>query len=347
MQKKILAAVVASIMAGQAMAATVVDDGTNTVTIGGHVGMRYVDQDTGETDGDSSRINFGFEHKLTQDTTAFAKVEWGFDVTDTDGDVFSNRLGYVGAKNSQFGTVIFGKAWSSYGTVAGWTDMFATTGGDASGYYGADGDALGTARADDVLQYSHSIMGLNVSAQAQLGERAVNEGNRDSSYGIAASYDLPMGLSMGAAYNQADVDAPAGQNDYKATSAVFGLKFEADKIYAAFTYADLENRTLFEKYDAAGTATDVRADDAKGYELYASYQLNDMFMVEGGYNQLEGEKDGEDLKQELKYFPLALVYTQGPVQLSGTYQFEKSTKLVNNNEVDVDDKLILQARYYF
>ena len=50
-----------------------------------------------------------------------------------------------------------------------------------------------------------------------------------------------------------------------------------------------------------------------------------MFKVEGGYNQLEGEAlTGVDMKQEVKYFPVALVYTQGPVQLSGTYQFEKS-----------------------
>ncbi|WBA80925.1 porin [Endozoicomonas sp. GU-1] len=343
MQKRILAAVVASMMAGQAMAVTVFDNGTDKVTIGGHVGMRYVDQDNGDTAGDSSRINFGFEHKLTQDTTAFARAEWGFDVTKTNGEVFNNRLGYVGVKNDQFGSVTFGKAWSSYGKVAGWTDSFATTGGEASGYYGADGHVLGTARADDVLQYNHSIMGLNISAQVQLGEGDFAGNNRDSSYGIAASYELPMGLSIGAAYNQADVEAAT---DYKAKSAVVGVKFETDKIYAALTFADLENRTLFSE-TAAGVTRNVRAHDATGIELYASYQLNDMFKVEGGYNQLEGERNGVDLEQEVKYFPVAVVYTQGPVQLSGTYQFEKSTKVVDGETVDVDDKIILQARYYF
>ena len=354
MQKKVLAALVASVMAGQAMAITVVDDGTNTFNIGGHVGARY-DSDAKEVKGDSSRINFGFEHKLNEVTTAFAKVEWGFDVTDTDDSdgVLKNRLGYVGVVNEQLGTVIFGKAWSSYGKVAGWTDMFATApaGATASGYYGDDGHALGTARADDVLQYNYSKMGLNLSLQTQLGERDSSwktgpEGakvdqsfKRDSSYGISASYDLPMGLSFGAGYNQADLSEvkvdSLDESNHKANSTVVGIKFEAEKIYAAFTYSDLENRYV----------DDVFFAEATGMELYASYQLNEMIKVEGGYVQLDGEDaDGKDITTEIKAMPVGVVYTQGPVQLSATYQYEKGKNAAGE---DNEDTAILQARYYF
>ena len=347
MQKKVLAALVASVMAGQAMAITVVDDGTNTFTFGGHVGARYNTDDEkvngNSIRGDSSRINFGFEHKLNEVTTAFAKVEWGFDITDDNmGDGFlTNRLGYVGVMNEQLGTVVFGKAWSSYGKVAGWTDSFAAApaSGSASGYYGEDGDDLGTARADDVLQYSYSRMGLNLSLQTQLGKPELTLDNtavvRDSSYGMSASYDLPMGLSFGAAYNQADVsDKVAAQDSYKATSTVAGIKFEADKIYAAFTYSDLENRFV----------DDVFFADATGMELYASYQLNEMIKVEGGYVQLDGEdEDGKDMNTEIKAMPVGVVYTQGPVQLSATYQYEKGKTAGKDNE----DTAVLQARYYF
>ena len=359
MQKKVLAALVASVMAGQAMAITVVDDGTNTFTFGGHVGARYNTDDNSVNGnsirGDSSRINFGFEHKLNEVTTAFAKVEWGFDITDDNmGDGFlTNRLGYVGVMNEQLGTVVFGKAWSSYGKVAGWTDSFAAApaSGSASGYYGEDGDDLGTARADDVLQYSYSRMGLNLSLQTQLGKPTLEEATigqvtaklaRDSSYGISASYDLPMGLSFGAAYNQADVSGRVADNastafvdgSYKATSTVAGIKFEADKIYAAFTYSDLENRYV----------DDVLFADATGMELYASYQLNETIKVEGGYVQLDGENaDGEDMNTEIKAMPVGVVYTQGPVQLSATYQYEKGKTAGKDNE----DTAVLQARYYF
>lgn len=343
MQKKILAAVVASMMAGQAMAVTLVDDGTNKATIGGYLDLRYVDQgdDKGHM-GDSSRINFAFEHKMTEATSVFAKTEWGFDTAGTEDDYFWQRLAYVGAKNDQLGTVSYGQQWSTYGTVAGWTDMFAAAGGDASGFYGSDGDSLGTARAEDALQYNHSFMGLNVSAQYQVGEKSLGgTDTRDGSYALAASYDLPMGLSIGAAYNEAKVDSTVAGDDYKAKSAIVGAKFEADKIYAAVTYAKLKNRTVLGTY-VSDTDTDY-AEKAEGIEVYASYQLNEMFKVEGGYNQLKNDSNVES-KAKIKHFPMAVVYTQGPVQLSGTYQFEKSTDTKGN---DVDDKVVLQARYYF
>ncbi len=351
MQKKLLAAVVASMVAGQAMAVTLVDDGTNKATIGGYLDLRYTDKgDEKGHIGDSSRINFAFENKMTEATTVFAKAEWGFDTADTEEKFMWQRLAYVGAKNDQLGSVAYGQQWSTYGTVAGWTDSFAAAGGDASGFYGTDGDILGTARAEDALQYNHSFMGLNVSAQYQVGEKNVRtftEGadtfkdTRDGSYAIAASYDLPMGLSIGAAYNEAKVDSTKSNADYKAKSAIVGAKFEADKVYAAVTYAKLKNREVLGTY-VSDTETDY-ADKAEGIEVYASYQLNEMFKVEGGYNQLKNDSNVES-KAKIKHFPMAVVYTQGPVQLSGTYQFEKSTDTKGN---DVDDKVVLQARYYF
>ncbi len=346
MQKKILAAVVASMMAGQAMAITVVDDGTNKASIGGHAGMRYIDQDKGESAGDSSRINFAFEHMMTQDTTAFSKVEWGFDVTNTDRSksFFKNRLGYVGLKNEQLGSLTFGKQWSTYFMISEYTDQFAVVGGDATGTYGTYGESLGTSRADDALQYNFSSMGLNISAQAQLGKRELISNpakvvKRDNSYAIAASYDLPMGLSFGAAYNQAKVKGKdniaktSGRSKHKST--VFGAKFEADAIYGAVTYTKLKNSDPEKNLG--------QIEKADGIEVYASYKLNDMIKFETGYNQLK-DKSKVKGKGELKYFPIAAVYTQGPVQLSGTYQFDKSKK---SDGSEVKDKVVVQARYYF
>ncbi|WP_020584146.1 porin [Endozoicomonas elysicola] len=346
MQKKILAAVVASMVAGQAMAVTIVDDGTNKATIGGYLDLRYIDQDNSVKGhaGDSSRINFAFEHKLTEATTVFSKAEWGFDTTNDDThvevgedkDFMWQRLAYIGAKNDQLGAISYGQQWSTYGLVAGWTDVFATTGGEASGYYGAEGDALGTARAEDALQYNHSFMGLNVSAQYQVGEKSLNATEtRDGSYGVAASYDLPMGLSIGAAYNEAKVDSTVAGDDFKAKSAIVGAKFEADKIYAAVTFAKLKNR------DVDSYVGD--AEKSEGLEMYASYQLNEMFKVGGGYNQLK-DKSNAAQKGEMKYIPVEVVYTQGPIQLSGTYQFEDSKKA---DGTKAEDKVVLQARYYF
>ena len=106
-------------------------------------------------------------------------------------------------------------------------------------------------------------------------------------------------------------------------------------IYAAVAYAKLKNRNA---HDYLG-----KVEKADGFEVYASYQLNDMFKLETGYNQLK-DKSTVKGKGEVKYFPVAAVYTQGPVQLSGTYQFEKSKKY---NGKDAEDKVVFQARYYF
>ena len=90
MSKKILAAVVASVVAGQAAAVTVLDDGTNKFTVGGHIGMRFAHQDSrdqnsnSEFASDASRFNFQFESKLNEGFTAFARGEWGFDVTNNN-----------------------------------------------------------------------------------------------------------------------------------------------------------------------------------------------------------------------------------------------------------------------
>lgn len=354
MQKTFLAAVVASVVAGQAMAVSVVDDGTNKFTVGGHVGMRYAyesgqkDKSDLSTKGDSSRINFQFESKLNEDVTAFARAEWGFDVTKHGEDFkFTNRLGFVGVKHADFGSISIGQQWSSYSTVAMWTDNFATTGGDASGMYGNWGDYNGTARANDALQYNFSAGGMNISAQFQAGGSAKTKPDndweagvtsesqqnrtRDRSYGIAASYDLPMGLSFGGAYNQTKF-VQSSEKDAKAL--VLAAKFDQGPIYAAFSFSDVKNHATYNS---------STFEKARGYELYGSYQLTEAIKVGGGYNQLTDEADQFKDETQLKYFPVEVVYTAGPVQLSATYTVENSKRAGK----DVENKVVAQIRYYF
>ncbi len=115
------------------------------------------------------------------------------------------------------------------------------------------------------------------------------------------------------------------------------VAFQAATLLAAFTYSDLENRFV----DVAGT--DVFFEDATGMELYASYQLNETIKVEGGYIQLDGEGSAEAEAAEIKAMPIGIVYNQGPVQLSATYEYQKSKQM----DLKVDDTIIVQARYYF
>lgn len=351
MQKKLLAAVVTSLVAGQAMAVTVADNGTSKFEIGGYVGSRYQIEDFGDAKaiGDSSRINIAGESKLNDTVTAFAKIEYGFSNTNnsmTDDD-FSARLGYVGVKSDKLGSLTLGKQWATYSKVGTWTDMFATTGGDAVGVY-SNHEVNGTGRADDAIQYNISVNGLNVSAQYQVADSdsdskdysidpkdgSIDQHNKDnvdrkSAYGLAISYDLPMGLSLGATYNEARFDEGAP----KAKASLLAVKYAQGPVYAAATYAKMKNHA---------TISTVDLEKAKGMELYVSYQLNDNFKLETGYNQLESDND-KNTDSELKYIPVGVVYNYGAIQLSGTYQFENSKV----SGEDKEDKVILQARYYF
>ena len=182
MHKKILAAAVAFAVATPAMALTVVETDNNKLTIGGRVGYQTHTED-GDTSGknDSARINFAFESKLTESMTGFGKAEWGYkarneyDKTSETGtssaNLFNNRLGFVGLKHEDFGTIKLGKEWSPYSQVANWTDVYAIGGGKAMGMYEGytgDGGVNGTGRADDALSYNLSTLGLNIGVQYQF-----------------------------------------------------------------------------------------------------------------------------------------------------------------------------------
>lgn len=357
MYKKILAAVVASVISSQAMAIVVLDDGTNKFTINGRVGARFqYEKKDGENNtqqkDDGSRFGFIFESKLNEDFTAFARTEWGFNALRVPGiendDAFLwNRLGYAGVQHSEYGALSAGKQYGALYNVASWTDMFATEGGSALGIYGTQGELNGTARSENVA-YNLSTHGLNVHVSFQNGRGKVNHGymerTRDYSYGLAASYDLPIGLSVGAAWNQAKF-VESDKDDAKIYN--ISVKYDQGPLYAAFGFTQMKNHGTLN-----GSAIDADTGDtlagesvarkAQGMEFYVSYQVLESLRLEGGYNELK-DKDNQFIDTRIKYFPIAAVYRVGPVQLAASYAFENSKR----GGVDVEDRFQIQARYYF
>ena len=291
MNKKLLALVISSLLTSQVSAVTVFDDGTNKASIGGFIGMAYHNKDsktdsadTIAKDGDS-RINFGFESKLEEGVTAYAKAEWGFwgdqrgkDNNGTDDKVFYNRLGYVGMKGD-FGSLTFGKQWATYNKIASWADKMAKFSGDAIGVY--DGysvaESLGTSRADDALQYNISMNGLNFSAQYQTGGRAADRSGltreTDNSYAAALSYDFDFGLGLGVSHNNASF---IQSNAKDATATAVAIRFRKDAFYTAATYVKTENQ-----WSTAANET-IKA---TGYELFAGYQVTDKVEIQANYQK--------------------------------------------------------------
>lgn len=349
MKKQVLAAAVASLVAGPALAINVVDNGTTTFDIGGHIGARVADHHKLEMKGDSSRFNFKFTNKLTEQVTAYGTGEWGFDITNTDSEktFFNNRLGFVGLTHDVLGSISLGKQWSTYSKIASWTDTtFAADSGNATGIYTKEGHVLGTARADDALQYNFSMNGFMVSAQTQIGKSDIDVENkkRDGSYSIAASYTLPMGLSVGAAYNTAKV-TEAGKSNYNANSWVLGAKFDMDGLlnpndglYIAATYADLQNVTV-----SINGNGDILFDDAQGMEFIAQYDINENWGAQIGFYHLTGDEKAGTKDAKIQSIPVGVSYRIGSMLFTGTYQFDSSEAKGEKAK----DKAVFQARYFF
>ncbi|WP_263080943.1 porin [Endozoicomonas sp. Mp262] len=387
MQKKLLATVVASLVAGQAMALEVVNDGTNKLTIGGRIGIQTETKD-GKTsaDNDSARINFGFEHKLSETMTGFAKAEWGYkahnEYTSENGetkadDLFSNRLGYVGLKHSQYGAVAAGKQWSVYSDVANWTDEFAIGGGAAMGQYNGftdDGGFSGTGRADNAFTYRGEFAGLKVGAQYQLrGESYKKDDSnvadtadnikRKHGYQLAASYTLDMGLSFGGTYSETSFErglANEQSSNLKSKAAVAAVKYDMNDIYVAATYGQFRNHTSAHLGKNAATSDGNMGLDQKseGIELYGRYKLSQVLdggiSLQAGWNQLKVKDDnrGNSSDAKIDKMMLGAIYEVGPMQFAAEYTWDKSKsfdKVENGKNVykDADNYFNLQARYYF
>ncbi|WP_257288721.1 MULTISPECIES: porin [unclassified Endozoicomonas] len=351
MHKKILAAAVATAVAGPAMAVNVYDDGTSSLSIGGRVGVVAKNHDGDNTlNNDSARINFKFAHKFDSGWTGQGVAEWGFrakDEYDADGnkeETFFNRLGYVGLSHEEMGAFAAGKNWSVTYDVSGWTDMYAIGGGSALGIYDGrnGGDFDGSARADDVIQYRNSFGGLNIGLQYQMQDQTVTNAQRDSGFGISASYDLAMGLSLGAAYSETKYEETGTFADQeKSKSATAGLKFENERLYLAAMYGELTNKT--------NLSGDLDA-KSKGIELYGRLAMNNVlqgFSLEAGYNELKDNSSAstDQFEATLKETMIGAIYETGPMQFAVEYAIDDSKN--TDGKKEGDNTLSVQARYYF
>ena len=140
-----------------------------TGKIYGSVRLRYRSTDAGSVLGDAgSRVGLEGEYRIDQQSWVFARLEVGFNLLDEldtllspggsggeseQGDSLFPRLYTVGIDTPVI-LASYGKSWSTYYKIAGFTDRFDSAGGSAVGTFNAntDGGATGTGRADNVLQ---------------------------------------------------------------------------------------------------------------------------------------------------------------------------------------------------
>jgi predicted porin len=285
----------------------------------------------GETEiqDNGSRLGVRFSREFGQRIGVLAGAEWSLNLFDSDfsfnldsstdsdfssvdrtgaGDTFGTRLGYLGVDFGNVGRVTIGKQWSAYRDVSKWTDNFDVFGKEASFTFpaGTDGGELGTGRAEKSLLYRTDIGRLQVGAQVQLDASDVSSAVSKDTYGFSLRYGLTERLSIGAAYNDADLDDESivvGLID-DPEYLIFGVRYETERLYLAAIWADQENGDFVDVDDPMALAPVSVAFDASGVELYGSYDVTERFRLTGGLNVTDPDRLDPlvDPDYEIKYY---------------------------------------------
>ncbi|MCM0147211.1 porin [Photobacterium galatheae] len=327
MNQTVLASVLlVALTSGSAAAATTVyeKDGQSVEIKGRMVGMYYSSDDNGEK-GDQSYFRFGAKGKADINNDLYGVGVYETEVNaSSKKDGLQTRLSYAGL-GGNFGEATYGRQYGAFTLISDYTDTLEEFGADASG---TGTDRFGTGKSSSVLKYAGEFNGLAVEASYQLDNNEVTQtdGDTSSSYGIAASYALPVGVKFGAGYNQGE--GANGSDDAKVTAV--SVAYDANNIYAAFLYSMGENWE-----DKAGTENGT---DYDGYEVVLGYDFGNGFSTQAVYNYLEADAGSNVDVQD--YFVVAAYYKFNK-QLR-TYAEYKADQIDGNEDI-----LAMAIRYDF
>ncbi len=308
MKRKVLALVIPALLcAGAAHAAEIYNKDGNKLDLYGKVdGLHYFSDDT-NSDGDMSYVRLGFKGETQINDMLTGYGQWEYNVqannTESSSDQSWTRLAFAGLKFGEYGSFDYGRNYGVLYDIEGWTDMLPEFGGDSY----SKADNFMTNRANGVATYRNSdffglVDGLNFALQYQGNNEGnnckeyycgSNEGTGNSNgrnirnengdgWGLASTYNIGMGFSVGAAYASSDrtndqVNAGNPANSAyaggdKADAWTVGMKYDANNIYLATMYSETRNMTPY-----GSTSSDNGggiADKTQNFEVTAQYQFD-------------------------------------------------------------------------
>ncbi|EGQ2011143.1 porin OmpC [Salmonella enterica subsp. enterica serovar Infantis] len=347
------AVAVTVMMAGMADAAEVYNKDGNKLDLYGKVdGLHYFSKDKGD-DGDQSYVRFGFmgETQINDQLTGYGQWEYNVQANnDEDNGTKGNatRLAFAGLKFANLGSIDYGRNNGVIYDIGAWTDVLPEFGNDTY----EDADRFMTGRANGLLTYHNTdffglVDGLNFSLQYQGkngGPTESNNGREEAKsqngdgYGMSVTWEGDAGFGVGAAYSsshrtkaQRSVDVSGNMDGKRAEVWTAGLKYDANNIYLAATYAqtrnmqwvDINNKPASKLYTAAvcGEATTKYGDDCglftrktENYEIVAQYMFD--FGLQPSIAYLQSKAKATD-----KYGDIDLVKY---VDVGATYNFNKN-----------------------
>ncbi|EBL9397347.1 phosphoporin PhoE [Salmonella enterica] len=347
------AVAVTVMMAGMADAAEVYNKDGNKLDLYGKVdGLHYFSKDKGD-DGDQSYVRFGFkgETQIHDQLTGYGQWEYNIQANHDEDDNGTKgnatRLAFAGLKFADFGSIDYGRNNGVIYDIGAWTDVLPEFGNDTY----EEADRFMTGRANGLLTYHNTdffglVDGLNFSLQYQGKNGGDGESNNGKDreaksqngdgYGMSVTWEGDAGFGVGAAYSNSRRTKDQRSNEYssdgkRAEVWTAGLKYDANNIYLAATYAqtrnmqwvDINKEPASKLYTAAvcGEATTENGEDCglfarktENYEIVAQYMLDFGLQPSIAYLQSKAKDTG-------KYGDIDLVKY---VDVGATYNFNKN-----------------------
>ena len=355
MKRKALALVIPALLAaGAAHAAEIYNKDGNKLDLYGKVdGLHYFSSDSSK-DGDQTYLRFGFKGETQINDTLTGYGQWEYNVqannTESSSDQAWTRLAFAGIKAGDYGSFDYGRNYGVLYDVEAWTDMLPEFGGDSYTY----ADNFMTGRANGVATYRNSdffglVNGLNFALQYQgknenqasheynpsaSQEGTANGDGRDvknsngDGFGISSTYDLGMGVSVGAAYSSSDRtneqthQSTAGGD--KADAWTAGVKYDANNIYLATMYSETRNMTPY------GNHNGTIANKTQNFEVTAQYQFD--FGLRPAISYLQSK--GKDLVYGGQYSDKDLVKY---MDVGTTYYFNRNMSTYVDYKINLLD----------
>ncbi|XBS71091.1 porin OmpF [Acerihabitans sp. KWT182] len=325
MKRNILALLIPALLsAGAVHAAEIYNKDGNKLDLYGRLdGLHYFSSDSdggfaGDGDESYARLGFKGETKINDQLTGYGQWEYQIAANDTEGgadhtDGTKTRLGFAGLKFADVGSIDYGRNYGIVYDALGYTDMLPEFGGDT-----AYSDNFMVGRTTGVATYRNTNFfgladGLDFALQYQGKNDRTDDPHRSNGdgYGGSISYVSPIGVGIVGAYATSDRTSSQeatyfGGGD-RAEQWATSVKYDANNIYLAATYAQTRNSTWIAS--DINTSQTGFANKTQDILLVAQYQFDFGLRPSIAYGQSKA-KDVEGIGDVdlIKYYEIGATY---------------------------------------
>ena len=212
----------------------------------------------------TSDSKIGLKFKTKEPVYVFGEMSANVDLSSDGADDVTTRFGYIGVGTNALGEISLGRTMSIMDSFVDKADVFMGAGNQ--------GVQKTPFTMNNSLKYTGSFSGVDVGFQTQMTDDA-----QDHDLDL---YQIGLGYKgIGVAYARDEINS----SDY------YGLgvfqKFGKIGAYASVSVLD----------------DDTQSNDAVGYEIAGSYDLNEKLTLQGGWQDTDVTSDDGNLTIESQY----------------------------------------------